>query len=216
MRESDMRLTPREKISRAVADMQKTMPFWAYLSLNMRVREVDALTKGQFKVPMESACVDTLGRFWFCPEFVEKLTLAQTRTLICHEVAHLAFAHPWNFGSRQKEIANIAMDCVVMDIAEGQGFERMPPPVLVNVYRHESTFRVCDRQVTVRDIDKKTYESIYDELYAQLKDKIVSVPMDVLGSGQSPDEGEGGQAGDPQKQEDSRQQWERNLVDAAL
>lgn len=49
-------------------------------------------------------------KVWYNPEWVSKLSLAETIGLVLHETGHCLLAHPARIGSRDKEMAGIAMD----------------------------------------------------------------------------------------------------------
>lgn len=62
---------------------------------------------------------------YYDPEFIEKLTLAQTIGLVVHETWHNMFSHPARLGDRQPQLANIAMD-VVANAQIVEFFEQTP------------------------------------------------------------------------------------------
>src|SRR5512139_2330836 len=123
-------LTPAQKLQKArMAIMShKTWCLYSGLILHGKL-EVKEL-------PMKTAA--TNGRdIFFDPEFVEQLEPAELRFVFLHEVEHKALRQLDTYKFLWKispEMANIAADFVVnirlQDADNGQGFIKMPKPVL--------------------------------------------------------------------------------------
>ena len=78
----DLQLNPREKIVRAICDLQKDQPFFAHLAMNMKIKEMPE------DHPMKTMAVDAKGNMFYADEFVAQLTQAQTKGVVTHEVMH--------------------------------------------------------------------------------------------------------------------------------
>lgn len=101
-------ITPRDKISKARAGLILDQPFFGALALRLRVIEdptcPTAWTDGQ-----------SMG---YNPTFIEGLTLAETKGVVCHNVMHCALAHMSRRGNRDHRKWNIAGDLAINQIIE--------------------------------------------------------------------------------------------------
>lgn len=100
-----------EKISKARAGLVLDQPFFGSLALRLRVVK-------------DSSCPTawTNGeQMGYNPEFIEGLTLDETKGLICHEVMHCACAHMARRGNRDHRKWNIAGDYAINQIIEEAG-----------------------------------------------------------------------------------------------
>lgn len=91
-------------------------PFFGTLALNLKTVVDESC---------ETAWTDGT-RLGFNPAFVNSLTAAQLRGLICHEVLHCANGHPWRRGARHELKWNHACDFAINPIIKEAGHE-LPP-----------------------------------------------------------------------------------------
>lgn len=108
-------------------------------------------------------------RLGYNPEFIDKLSFAQTVGLVAHEVAHNAFMHHTRRGNRDHLLWNVAGDFVINKILVSAGF-KLPDGALLDA-----------------QFDGLSTEEVYARL---LKDaKVVHVPMGIVrDGGKTPDE----------------------------
>ena len=69
-------LTPIEKIRKAKIKLLSNNPFFGYLVLNLNIKEDN-------NMPMPTACVDAFGNMFFDSNFINKLDMDETTTLVC-------------------------------------------------------------------------------------------------------------------------------------
>jgi len=128
------------------------------------------------KVP--TCGVDARGNFYYNPKFLDDLTNRdELLGVLAHEVMHLVLKHP----SRQKHrniivmsptgivsLYNIASDICINNILVANKLE-LPKLCLIPANNSIEVFGT-----TIKDIDKKSAEEIYDELKTFLKSKVRS------------------------------------------
>lgn len=165
----------KERITRAKIQLQKTKPFFAYLLLHLKFIEDENVGKQDIKDPKQIGTmgVDNYGNLYYAPKFVDTLTESQLEGVLCHEVLHKALEHLSRITARDPQIWNISCDMTVNDILVTNGIDINIKDFIFPVNHTASILDAKTRKViaTVKDIDKKTAEIIYDELYSQLNKK---------------------------------------------
>jgi predicted metal-dependent peptidase len=179
MSEVSLALTPREKIVRAICDLQKDQPFFAHLAMNMKIKE---MPEGH---PNPTMGVDAKGNMFYADEFVSQLTKEQVIGVVCHEVLHRAVDHISRIGGRNPRLANVAQDVAVnmmvkqsgLQIPEvwkikdnGKMVEARGIPADVN--RDSSVFELYVPEkvnINIQQVSQKPWESIYSEIIEQIK-----------------------------------------------
>lgn len=81
----------------------------------------------------------------------------------CHEISHLVFLHLIRQGTRDKEIFNISADFCINYIVTHNGYT-LPKGCLIC----ENDGSYNQNGIKLKDIDKKTAEEIYDDIYKQI------------------------------------------------
>jgi predicted metal-dependent peptidase len=116
-----------KKFQKARAGLILDHPFFGSLALRQTLKEDPTC---------ETAWTDgkTMG---FNPDFIEKLTLAETKGLIAHEVMHVAAAHNSRRNGRNKSKWNKAGDYAINDMLIASGFV-LPASGLVGFGSEES------------------------------------------------------------------------------
>ena len=154
-------LTVEERITKARISLQKRSPFFSYLVMHLNFEKSDnmMLTGG-------SLGVDPDGNVFYNEEFMKKLNEEELMTAICHEVSHVGFIHLTRRKSRDPFLYNVAADSWVNNTLQSNGFQLIPGGVMTK----NNNFSVWG--IIVSDINKKSVEDIYDELYSALKDKM--------------------------------------------
>ena len=126
--------------------------FFGNLAMRLRLMNADTWC--------ETAATD--GRhFYYNSKFINMLDTGQMMFLFCHELLHCAYDHMSRTGSRDRRIANIAMDYIVNAdcINNNLGKKITVVPVLYE-----------------RKYDGWTWEAVYDDLMKNVK----KISMDEL------------------------------------
>lgn len=116
-------LSAETRIRRARESMLLTVPFWAVLSLKLRLVEDSTRT--------ETMSTDGT-RLFYNPAWVAGLSDAELRGVVAHETAHCALGHPWRRDGRDPEDWDQATDAVVNPMVLGTpGLGTLPPGGIV-------------------------------------------------------------------------------------
>ena len=155
----------------------------------------------------ETAATD--GRhFYYNSKFINMLDTGQMMFLFCHELLHCAYDHMSRTGSRDRRIANIAMDYIVNAdcINNNLGKKITVVPVLYD-----------------RKYDGWTWEAVYDDLMKNVKkislDELAEMMLDDHLDGESDgdgDEKDGKGNGRPKLSDAERQQIKDEFKEAML
>lgn len=153
------------RITKARANLVTDHPFFGSLSMRLRVRPCEA------HEPFPTMATD--GRdIIFNPAWVASCDDAKLRTVVAHEVLHVANMHNLRRDDREQERWNIACDFAINGILLNAGFH-MPEDAL-----HDSRF------------DNMSAETIYD----QIEVREIKVGRKGKGGGKGP-QGDPGQMG---------------------
>lgn len=102
-----------EKFTRARASLILDQPFFGSLALRL--------------LPVPDESIKTMAtdgrRLKFNPNFVDKISLGQTKAEICHEVMHCVLDHVGRRGARNPQKWNIAADHAINPTLKDLGFE---------------------------------------------------------------------------------------------
>jgi predicted metal-dependent peptidase len=110
-----------KKLTKARAGLVLSSPFFASISLHLKLKE---------DLECETAYTDSV-MLGYNPEFVDKLTNAELKAVICHEVLHIAMLHPFRRNSREPFKWNVACDYAINPIVKEAGFS-LPEGALLN------------------------------------------------------------------------------------
>ena len=177
----DLQLNPREKIVRAICDLQKDQPFFAHLSMNMKIKEMPE------DHPMKTMAVDAKGNMFYADEFVAQLTQAQVKGVVTHECLHSALEHCLRTGARDHRISNVAQDVAVNMMIKQSGME-LPEVwkvktkdgktvdgkgIPADVAKDNSVFELHGYapkpiKIRIEQVSLKPWESIYSEVLEQI------------------------------------------------
>jgi predicted metal-dependent peptidase len=149
--------------------------FFGNLAMRLRLMNADTWC--------ETAATD--GRhFYYNSKFINMLDTGQMMFLFCHELLHCAYDHMSRTGSRDRRIANIAMDYIVNAdcINNNLGKKITVVPVLYE-----------------RKYDGWTWEAVYDDLMKNVKkismeelaEMMLDEHLDGEGEGDGDDEKDG-------------------------
>lgn len=201
-----------ERITKIKIQMQREQPFFAYLLMNLRCSSTDEI---------ETMGVDNLNNMYFNNTFVSKLTDSQLRGAMCHEVMHKAFGHTeLKLNGRNHLLMNISQDIVINDVLINNGFD-----LSIEGVAQPNNHEMKINKYLLKDIDRKTAEAIYDELYEKFKDKIkqkghyIIIQDKDMSDTLSRDnhtynQGNNKDSNDTEKQKKEAEEWTRRVVEA--
>jgi len=152
------KLTPIEKITKAKISLYNEQPFFSYIVNHMVLIE-------DKKIPTMG--VDRAGNCYYNSSFVEKLSDKELKTVVCHEALHCALIHLKRLKHRDANIWNYAADLAVNTMLKNNKFV-IPEGCIVADYSNEYNIPTKKK---ITDVDKKTAEMLYNELY-DMTDKL--------------------------------------------
>jgi len=159
----EKKLEPKDKIIQARIELQKEKPFFSYLTMQLKIHE---MTEEEIKEsPMPTMGVDSEGHLIYNPAFVEKLSAEECKAVLCHEVMHCALEHLTRRMGREPMIWNCSADAIINNMIEQNGM-KLPEGVILP----ENDAVTIDK-ITIKDLQKKSSEEVYDVLYDKLKNK---------------------------------------------
>ena len=131
--------------------------------------------------------VSNRGTMVYNDEFVKTMNDKQLLWIMAHEILHLAYLHPFRCGNRNPEIWNIAADLKVnsdlMDRPKPLGEQPEDGLFPEAVWNNQYEYEIMPGK-TIKNIEKKTTEQIYDEIIEICKnntDKIdINFPKDLI------------------------------------
>lgn len=162
-------LTTAERLTKMKVRLQDEKPFWAYLVLKLMLQED---TDGQLP-PWGGIGVNKKREVRYNREFIDKHSDNQLMFFLAHEVGHLVFTHLHRLGNRDPKLFNVASDIVLNNILMADGFD-LPDNCL-----KPSNDSIQFMDVKIDNINKKTAESIYDEML-QNSDQIEEMQQYVV------------------------------------
>jgi len=204
-------LSPMEKGIRGRIELQSEAPFFSFLLMHMELKEMPEIgTAGVMKN----------SRFiYFNPEWFEKLSLAQIKGTMVHEVWHKALQHLDRVCDRNPMLWNIATDAVINATLLRNNFELPEGGIL------PMDDQLTVGNTTITDVSEKSPEEVYELIQNEVDSAIKGVLGDEKdkgsheewqkdGGGEGDEEGEGGgSAGDGEF--DDRTDWRQILSEAA-
>ncbi len=113
-----------KKITKARAGLVLSAPFFASVALHLKLKEDECATAYTDSV--------VLG---YNPKFVDNLTNAELKAVICHEVLHIAMLHPFRRNSRDPLRWNVACDYAINPIIKEAGFTLPAGALLEDRYK---------------------------------------------------------------------------------
>lgn len=174
------------KITVARIKLEKDFPFFSYLALHLRFKEVkpeECLTIG---VSPNCKCV-------YNPEFINKLTYEETMAVLSHEILHVALEHLASMPYvKFPQVANIAMDLVINDMLITNNLN-LPKEGIIP-YNH--TFEFKEDNIKITDINKRGWREIYIMLENKIKKDMKKMGFDIHSFGKPGEEASGDKAGE--------------------
>lgn len=156
-----------QRITKAKISLVIAEPWFGQLACYLNLKERDWV---------ETAAINERGDFFFNPEFVKKLNDLELKGLVCHEILHLAYQHPFRMQSRHHILWNIAADIKINDELSGHHSLSLPEGGLIPNYDGWKLGKVH-----IKNISKKTTEQIYDELYKSCPNSVAQLMVGTSG-----------------------------------
>jgi predicted metal-dependent peptidase len=145
-----------DKIIKAKVQLQKDMPFFAYILLHLKAKEDNTIP---------SMAVDYRKNLLYNKEFVSKLSDDETEFVLCHEAMHIALNHFLRKDNRDVEVWNVATDLVINEML-------LRYFSLQNIRKNIITVENLEKMgIKIKNVDEKTAEEVYDILI-NYKDKL--------------------------------------------
>ena len=161
--------------------LQKSKPFWAYLLLNLNIKEADEKMAKMLKKVGGLACIDPYGNLTYNKDWFNKLNDEQMKFVLIHEIAHMFLFHLMRKGKRiYEDVYRIAVDLAVNNILINDGMES-PKEGLVP-YNNQYEFKdekgktrkdKNNKPLVIKDLNNKSWEHIYDELKRKIPKNIL-------------------------------------------
>lgn len=158
-------MTQEERLTKAKVTLLINQPWFGQLACYINPRPTKA-------VP--TACINERGDLFFNPDFLAQLDDKEVKTLLCHEILHLAFRHPFRVMHRDALVWNIAADLKVNQEIYHLPFFKLPKEGLVP---DGDEWRFNGK--SIKNISEKNTELIYDEVMRNLP-KIPKSLLDKL------------------------------------
>lgn len=150
-----MTLTIEERFSRAKVQLYENQPFFSYIVNHM------SITEDSKNVPTMG--VDAKGNLFYNTAFVDKLNDEELKTILSHEAMHCALLHLKRLGSRDRKIWNYSTDLAVNTLLQTNNFV-FPNGKLKPILPDTNNSYKAGKKI-IKDVDKKTAEMLYNELY---------------------------------------------------
>jgi predicted metal-dependent peptidase len=139
-----------QRLIKAKVKLLLTEPWFGQLACYLNLKE-------DKKIP--TACINERGDLFYNPDFSNLLSDQELKGLVCHEILHLAYQHPFRLQNRNLILWNIAADLKVNSEISRNNELALPKGTLTPEYGEWE----CG-DVKIENINEKTSEIIYDEL----------------------------------------------------
>ncbi len=173
------KLSPSERITKARVRMLLKHGFFGQIATRLQLVEESGIP---------TAAVDG-KKFYYNPDFVQKLTDDELVFLVGHEVGHCVWQHFLRRGDRRRDVWNMAGDFVINQILvdERIGAQIKAVPILLdNKYRGMAS------------------EEVYDDLMANAVKVQATLDIHMDGDGSGDEDGEGKSFGEPLTEEEKK------------
>ena len=190
-----------DKIVRAKVHLQTENPFFAYLVMNLKVKEVEEI---------DSIGVSNNGDLVYNKKWVDNLSDSELKGVLSHEVLHLVFEHFARGENKNHQIYNIATDLVINNILINSNIKL---PRGLTPYNNSYTFK--NPPFTIENLDKKSADEVYEEIKKHLPKekelkKLNQSRFDKHTFGKS------GQKTDLKEQRKLKKKWNKVLSEASV
>ncbi len=142
------------KLTKARAGLVLSAPFFASIALQLKLKKDQSCA---------TAYTDSVV-LGYNPQFIDKLSNAELKGLICHEVLHIAMLHPFRKNSREHIRWNAACDYAVNPIVKDSGFS-LPEGAL-----SDAKFKDLEAEVIYNQLPKSITIPIAVALMGEVRD----------------------------------------------
>jgi len=191
----------REKILQARVGLVLGHGFFGNLAMRLKLENADnwcstAATDGR--------------KFYYNTQFINSMSVGNMMFLFCHELLHAAYEHVGRVGSRDRNIANIAMDYVInADLVKHGLGTKINPCLYDKKYEGWSWEQVYD------DLISNSQKISVDDLADMLLDEHIEGEEEGNGSGESDENGKDSK-GRPRLSKEDRAQIKDEIKEALL
>ncbi len=154
-----VKLEAKEKLIQARIQLQKEKPFFSFLTMHLNFFEAKDEIKGQ--VPTIGVDID--GNCPYNPDFIDTLSEAECKGVLCHEVMHCALEHMARRNGREPNLWNTADDAVVNNILLQDGLSLPKGGVM------PSNNSITIFGAKVKDLKDKSAEEVFDIVYSKVR-----------------------------------------------
>lgn len=133
-----------------------------------------------------TAGVDKNGNLYYNPEWIGKIPQDQVKTVVAHEVMHVALEHLLRLKNKQPKVWNMAADTIVNNLLSREGFVEVDDTIWPKYNKVRLPF--SQEEITIEEIDKKSVEEVYDLVYSKIPEKEVTEISYGSGDGGNGDE----------------------------
>lgn len=144
----------RKRLSNARAGLLLDQPFFAYVLLNLQMKEAPALLPNIIPWLKMVPTIGTDGKnLWYNPDFCADKTMGELKFLLAHEVLHPIFMHLTRSYGRDPELFNQAGDHVINLILKEAGFTMPKEGLCDDRFKGMTTDEVYD--ILLKEQQKK-------------------------------------------------------------
>ncbi len=156
----DTEMSEKDEIIKAKAILQKENPFFSYIVSMMKFKEIPEgqFPKGTF------AGVNSKGELIYEKGKLKQFSNNLIRTILAHEALHVALFHLNRRLTNHPMLWNIAVDIVVNNMLEKNGFSLLEGGICPQYDKVEIDGLV------IKDISEKTAENVYAEIVRYCED----------------------------------------------
>ena len=123
-----------KKLIRAKVQLQNEKPFFAYLIMNIKFKEMKEIS---------TIGVDKNGNCFYNSKFIDEQDEETLKGILAHEVMHLVLEHLSRGELLKQKLHNIATDLCINDILITNGFELDRRGLVPDRY-HEYDIKISD------------------------------------------------------------------------
>lgn len=164
---NNQELNIEQKIKRSKIQMFKKSPFFSVLLLKMKMKEQERHEILEALGWQNTMGVDNQGNIYWDREWISKLTEEELTGVLAHEVMHVCLMHIERVGTKDPRLFNVANDIVVNYVLKENDFVLPKEGYHPDIHAKTMTIPWLNNYV-INDVNKKSSERIYEELYPLL------------------------------------------------
>ena len=155
------KLSALDRLIQARIQLQREKPFFSFLTMHLTFHKAE----GEMEKAIQTIAVDMNGNVPFNEKFIQGLTDAEVKGVLCHEVMHCALEHLARLRGREPDVFNVSADAIINNILLN---DQLALPKGVILPRHGSVSLYGKK---VEDLNDKSAEEVYDEVYKHIRKK---------------------------------------------